>query len=83
MKYLKKFENINDKITVKIKPNIHNKSKWYYGYINKDRDLTGKIITVKNSYNPTFDDHYSYDDSLYIDKEDCEFIATNINKYNI
>lgn len=83
MKYIKKFETIEDKITVRIKPNIHNKSKWYYGAINKNRDLTGKIIIVKNSKNPSFDNDYCYDDSLYISKDDCEYIATNIDKYNL
>jgi hypothetical protein len=80
MKYIKAYEK-EDKIIVKIKPNIHNKYKWYYGWGNNN--LEGEIVKVTKSHNPTFGDCYCYDDSYYIDIEDCEYIATNIEKYNI
>jgi hypothetical protein len=81
MKYIKAYEN--DKITVKIKPNIKNKDKWYYGWLNYKNNLTDKIITVTKSDNPSFDNCYCYDASHYIDIDDCELIGININKYNI
>jgi hypothetical protein len=80
MKYLKTFESVDktDRFEIKIKPNVENKSKWYYGYLNSP-DWTGKVITVKNSESPHFDNHYAYPPSqsggsYFLDKEDCEII---------
>lgn len=76
-------ESVDDIYTVKIKPNINNKSKWYYGYINKNLDLTGKIIDIKKSKNPNFDNSFAYNDSQYIDIDDCDVLGVNLKKYNI
>jgi len=42
-------EDIDDIIHVRIKPNINNKYKWYYGTINAGSNLTGEIVKVRKS----------------------------------
>lgn len=85
MKNYKNFikEGIDDIIHVRIKPNVKNKYKWYYGTINAGSNLTGEIVKVRKSQNTNFDDCFHYTDSLFIDIEDCEVIGTNIDKYNL
>lgn len=88
MKYIKKFEDMyefDETLKVKVKPNRNKKSVWYYGWLNKRSDLAGKIVNVTISQNPSFDHHYCYNDSQYIDIDDCDFIAknANVNKYNM
>ena len=63
------------RLLIEILPNTKNKSKWYYGSINKDKDLTGKQIIVKeHEFEFIFEGCYRYTDSLFIDKKDCNII---------
>lgn len=88
MKYIKQYEDMYEKdksFKVKIKPNTQHKSTWYYGWLNKRSDLTDKIVNVRKSNNPDFDHHYCYNDSQFIDIDDCIYIGQNANitKYNL
>ena len=66
------------KLKVKILPNVHNKSKWYYGYLNSNHDFTNKDLIVKEYDNePIFIDCYRYDNGTsFIDKNDCIILET-------
>jgi len=66
-------------IKIRIKNNTKNKAKWYYGWINKERNLADKILTVKESENPWFDNHFDTylggsTGSSFISKDDCEVL---------
>ena len=65
------------RLLIEILPNVNNKSKWYYGYINKDKDWTGKQVKVKeHEFEFVFEGCYRYTDSLFIEKKDCKIIKT-------
>ena len=62
---------------VKIKPNIHKKAKWYYGYLVKERDMTGKEVIVYDVESTNFPDTYSdnkWGGTMYFSKDDCEIL---------
>jgi len=68
------------KYFVKIKPNVNNKSKWYYGFVNKKNDMTGKELWVKDApEGGDFEGKFAWPasdsgGSYFFDKDDCEII---------
>ena len=85
MKKYNEFINESNDITkyiVKIKPNINDKFKWYYGFPNKKNDMTGKKFLVKDApEGGEFAGKFAWPASesggtLFFDKDDCEIIET-------
>ncbi len=65
-------------VHIRLKPNTNNKTTWYYMNITKYKRIElGDTIKVKESSNKFFRNHWQYNDSLFISKEDAELITQN------
>ena len=60
-------------LIVELKPNVHNKDKWYYWESQGNR-LSKPFKVAELDFEPIFDNSYRFSDSLFICKDDCTII---------